>query len=132
MTISRDITPDVCHVCQCDICQCPAFDQGTPCSSASSTPTRNNLDNDIPELVPNIDTKDTTRILYPLEQSPSDEEADREVAAICKAPVYYRMTQKGRRRCRYYFYSPLDNIEESWPGKRKRDDSPPPQGFPEL
>ena len=76
-------------------------------------PMPTNLDNDIPELVPNIDTEDTTHILYPPEQSPSDEEADREVAAFCKAPVYYRMTQKGRCRCRYYFYSPLDNIEES-------------------
>ena len=132
VTISSDITPDVCRVCQCDICQCPAFNQGTPCSSASSMPTRDNLDDDIPELVPNIDTKDTTRILYPPEQSPSDEEADREVAAICKAPVFYHMTQKGRRRCRYYFYSPLDNIEESRQGKQKRDDSPPPRGFPEL
>ena len=37
--------------------------------------------------------------------------------AFCKAPVYYRMTQKGRRRYRYYFYSPLDNIEESRQGK---------------
>ena len=110
----------------------PAFDQGTPCSSASSTPTRDNLDDDIPELVSNIDTKDTTCILYPLEQSPSGEEADREVAAICKAPVYYHRTQKGRRKCCYYFYSPLDNIEESRQGKCKRDDSPPPRGFPEL
>ena len=93
-----------------------------------------NLDDDIPELVPNIDTEDTTRILYPLDQSPSNEEADREVAVICKAPVFYRMTQKGRgrRSRRYYFYSPLDNIEESRQGKRKRDDSPPPRGFPEL
>ena len=132
MTISSDITPDVCRVCQCDICQCPAFDHGTLCSSASSTPTPTNLDDDIPELVPNIDTEDTTRILYPPEQSPSNEEADREVAAFCKAPVYYRMTQKGRRRCHYYFYSPLDNIEESRQGKRKRDESPPPREFPEL
>ena len=119
VTLSSDITPDVCRVCQCDICQYPAFDQGTLCSSASSMPMRNNLDDDIPELVPKIDTKDTTNILYPSDQSPSDEEADREVAAICKAPVFYRMTQKGRRRHRYYFYSPLDNIEESRRGKRK-------------
>ena len=113
VTISSDITPDVCRICQCDIYQCPAFDQGMLCSSASSMPTHDNLDDDIPELLPNIDTKDTTHILYPPDQSSSDEEADREVAAICKAPVCYRMTQKGRRRRRYYFYSPLDNIEES-------------------
>ena len=132
MTISSDITPDVCCICQCDICQCPAFDHGTPCSSASSTPMPSKAEDDIPELVPNSDTDDTTRILYPPEQSPSDEEADKEVAAFCRAPVYYRMTQKGRRRCRYYFYSPLDNIEETRQGKRKRDESPPPRGFPEL
>ena len=95
-------------------------------------PTPTNLDDDIPELVPNIDTEDTIRILYTPEQSPSDKEADREVAAFCKAPVYYRMTQKGRRRRHYYFYSPLDNIEESRRGKQRRDESPPPQGFPEL
>ena len=117
VTLSSDITPDVCRVCQCDICQCPAFEHGKPCSSASSMPTPSKADDDIPELVPNSDTEDTTRILYPLEQSSSDEEADKEVAAFCKAPVYYRMTQKGRCRCRYYFYSPLDNIEETRQGK---------------
>ena len=64
VTISRDITPDICRICQCNICQCPAFDQGTPCSSASSTPMRDNLDDKIPELVPNIDTEDKTCVLY--------------------------------------------------------------------
>ena len=113
VTLSSDITPDVCRICQCDICQCPAFEHGTSCSSASSMPTPSKSDDDIPELVPNSDTEDTTHILYPPEKSPSDEEADKEVAAFCKAPVYYRITQKGRCRRHYYFYSPLDNIEES-------------------
>ena len=95
-------------------------------------PTPSKADDDIPELVPNSDTDDTICILHPPEQYPSDEEADKEVAALCRAPVYYRLTQKGRCRRRYYFYSPLDNIEETRRGKQKRDESPPPRGFPEL
>ena len=43
-------------------------------------------DDDIPEL---IDNNTTLHVLYPPAQTPSDEEADREVAAICSAPVYY-------------------------------------------
>ena len=43
-------------------------------------------DEDIPELVPNVSGVHT---LYPPKQSPSDEEADKEVTQICKALVYY-------------------------------------------
>ena len=51
-------------------------------------PTKHSTDEeDIPELVDNI----PLQVLYPPVQSPSDEEADREVAAICSAPVYYRV-----------------------------------------
>ena len=58
------------------------------CSSASSMPTNIRSDHeDIPELVENK----LLHVLYPPVQSPSDEEADREVAAICSAPVYYRV-----------------------------------------
>ena len=60
----------------------------TPCSSASSMPTKPSTDKeDIPELVDNI----PLHVLYPPMQSPSDEEADQEVAAICSAAVYYRV-----------------------------------------
>ena len=59
---------------------------GTPCSSVSSMPT-NTSDKQIPELVVN---KPLQQLHLPV-QSPSDEEADREVAAICKAPEYYRV-----------------------------------------
>ena len=78
--ISQDIQPDLCKDCQTEKCRCPAFMPGTPCSSASSMPTQTNSDQeDIPELV---DEKQV-HILYPPNQMPSDEEADREVAAIC-------------------------------------------------
>ena len=86
--ISQDIQPELCTECQKDKCRCPAFMPGTPCSSASSTPTNISSDHkDIPELVENK----PLHVLYPPMQSPSDEEADREVAAICRAPVYYRV-----------------------------------------
>ena len=38
------------------------------------------------------------KMLYPPVLSPSDEEADREVAAICSAPVYYRVRSRNNRR----------------------------------
>ena len=95
--------------------------QGLPCSSASSTPTDINIDNkEIPELV-----EDTLpQVLYPPVQSPSDEEANREVAAICNAPVYYRVKSQITRRCRYYMYNALDSIEETGRVKRRHADSP--------
>ena len=78
----------MCQDCKKDKCQCPAFTPEMPCSSASSTPTKPSTDDeDIPELVDNI----PLQVLYPLIQSPSDEEADWEVAEICSAPVYYRV-----------------------------------------
>ena len=80
--ISRDITPDVCILCKCDQCQCPAFKHEMPCSSALSTPIHCSLDSDsdqILELVPNTNTK----VLYPPVVSLFNEEADQEVAEIC-------------------------------------------------
>ena len=50
---------------------------------------------DIPDLV----EKKLLHLLYPPVQSPSDEEADREVAVICRAPVYYRVRSQLTRRC---------------------------------
>ena len=52
--ISQDIKPDLCKICKTEKCICPAFTLGTPYSSASSTPTNTNTDNEeIPELVEN-------------------------------------------------------------------------------
>ena len=69
---------------------------GTPCSSASSMPTNISSDHeDIPKLVENK----PLHVLHPPVQSPSDEEADREVAAICRAPVYYQV--RSQLTCRH-------------------------------
>ena len=100
---------------------------GTPCSSASSTPTNISSDHeDIPELVENK----PLHVLYPPVQSPSDEEADREVAAICRAPVYYRVRSQLTRRRQYYMYNALDSIEETSREKWRCENSPCVQGPP--
>ena len=125
--ISQDIQLELCTECRTDKCRCPAFTPGTPCSSASSTPTNISSDHeDIPELVENK----PLHVLYPPVQSPSDEEADREVAAICRAPVYYRVRSQLTRRCRYYMYNALDSIEETSREKRRHENSPHVQGPP--
>ena len=81
---------------------------GTPCSSASSMPT-NIGDEQIPDLVANK----LLQALHPPMQSPSDEEADREVAAICRAPEYYWVRSHVRRRHHYFMYNTLDDIGET-------------------
>ena len=127
INISREIKPDICQECKNDKCQCPAFTPETPCSSASSTPTKHSTDEeDIPELVNNI----PLQVLYPPVQSPSDEEADREVAAICSAPVYYRVKSRHTRRRQYYTYDSLDFIEENTRGKRRCYTPSHVQGYP--
>ena len=63
-------------------------------------------------------------------QSPSDEEADQEVAAICKAPEYYRVRSHLRRRQHYFMYNSLDDIAEVTQYKRRRNNSPSVQGPP--
>ena len=74
--LSHELKPELCQDCKQEKCQCPAFTPETPCSSASSTPTKPDTDDeDIPELVDNV----PLQVLYPSIQSPSDEEADREV-----------------------------------------------------
>ena len=84
--ISQDIKPELCPQCHTQQCRCLAFMPGMLCSSASSRHTPSNSDQeDIPELV---DHKEVL-VLYPPNQSPYDKKADREVAAICHAPVYY-------------------------------------------
>ena len=89
----------------------------TPCSSASSTPIKVDSDqDDVPELVPET----TLHKLFPPVLSPSDEEADREVAEICKAPIYYRVRSRITKRRRYYTYDALDYIAEQHIMKRQR------------
>ena len=106
--ISQNIEKEVCAQCQAEICRCPAFTPGTPCSSVSSTSTNIN-DEQIPDLVLN----NLLQELHPPVQSPLDEEADREVAAICKAPEYYRLRSHVRRRHQYFMYNVLDDIGET-------------------
>ena len=79
--ISQNIEKEVCAQCRSETCRCPAFMPGMPCSSASSMPT-NISDEQIPDLV----ADKLLQELHPPIQSPSDEEADREVTAICRAP----------------------------------------------
>ena len=113
--ISQNIKPELCTECRTKKCRCPAFTPGTPCFSASSTPTNTSSDHeDIPDLVKNK----PLHVLYPPVQSPSDEEADREVAAICRAPVYYWVRSQLTHRRRYYMYHALDSIEETSREKR--------------
>ena len=119
--ISQNIQPELCTECRTDKCRCPAFTPGMLCSSASSTPTNTSSDHeDIPDLVENK----PLHVLYPPVQSPSDEEANQEVAAICRAPVYYWVRSQLTHRCRYYMYNALDSIEETSREKRWRENSP--------
>ena len=111
--ISQNIEKEVCKQCQAEFCRCPAFTPRTPCSSASSTPV-NTSEEQIPELVPN---KPVQQLHLPV-QSPSDEEVDREVVAICKAPEYYRVRSHLRRRRQYFMYNALDDIGEVTQYKR--------------
>ena len=121
INISKDVVKEVCKQCRFETCKCPAFTPGTPCSSASSSPT-NISDEQIPELVPNKPLQE----LHISVQSPSDEEADREVAAICRAPEYYRIRSHVRRRRQYFMYHALDGIEETIQQKRCRNAQGPP------
>ena len=106
--ISQNIEEELCAQCQAETCRCPAFTPGMPCTSASSTPTSIS-DEQIPDLVANK----PLHILHPPVQSPSDKEADREVAAICRAPEYYQVRSHIRRRCHYFMYNTLDDIGET-------------------
>ena len=65
-------------------------------------------DEQIPELVPN---KPLQELYIPM-QSPSNEEADQEVAAICRAPEYYRVRSHVCHRRQYFMYNALDDIGE--------------------
>ena len=100
--ISQNIEKEVCKQCQAEFCRCPAFTPGTPCSSVSSMPT-NISDEQLPKLVPN---KPLQQLHLPV-QTPSDEEANREVAEICIAPEHYRVRSHLRHRRYYYMYNML-------------------------
>ena len=100
--ITQNIEKEVCEQCRSETCRCPAFMPGMPCSSASSTST-NISDKQIPELV----ADKPLQTLHPPAQSPSDEEADQEVAAICRAPEYYQVRSQVHRRCRYFMYNAI-------------------------
>ena len=90
-------------------------------------PTNTSSDHkDIPHLVENK----PLHVLYPPVQSPSDKEADREVAAICRVPVYYRVRSQLTCRHQYYMYNALDSIEETSREKQRRENSPCVQGPP--
>ena len=83
-------------------------------------------DEQIPELVANKPLQE----LHPPMQSPSNEEADREVAAICRAPEYYRVTSHIHHRHHYFMYNALDEIGETTQQKQPRNKSPSVQGPP--
>ena len=123
--ISQNIEKEVCKQCKGEFCRCPAFTPGTPCSSVSSTPTSFS-DEQIPELVPD---KPLQQLHLPV-QTPSDEEVDREVEAICRPSEYYRVRSHLRRRRRYFMYNALDDIGEITQYKRQRSNSPNVQGPP--
>ena len=111
--ISQNIEKEVCKQFQAEFCRCPAFTPGTPCSSVSSTPTSTS-DEQISELVAD---KSVQQLHFPV-QSPSDEEADREVAVICRPSEYYRVRSHLRCRRHYLMYNALDDIREITQYKR--------------
>ena len=123
--ISQNIAKEVCKQCKAEFCRCPAFTPGMPCSSVSSTPTSFS-DEQIPKLVQD---KPLQQLHLPV-QTPSDEEADREVEAICKPSEYYRVRSHLRRRHRYFMYNTLDDIGEVTQYKRRQSNSPNVQGPP--
>ena len=108
-----------------EFCRCPAFTPGTPCTSASSMPTSTS-DEQIPELVAD---KSLQQLHLPLKTS-SDQEADREVEAICAPSEFYQVRSHLRRRRRYLMYNALDDIGEITQYKRPRNNSPSVQGPP--
>ena len=105
--ISQNIEKEVSKQYQAEFCVCPAFTPGTPCSSVSSTPTSNS-DEQITELV--VDKP--VQQMHLSVQTPSDEEADGEVVAICRPSEYYRVRSHLCRRHHYFMYNALDDIGE--------------------
>ena len=83
-------------------------------------------DEQISDLVPDK----PLQAQHPPMQSPSDEEADREVAAICRAPEYYRVRSHVHRRRHYFMYNALDGIGDTTQQKQPRNNSRSVQGPP--
>ena len=125
INISQDVEKQGCKQCKAEFCRCPAFTPGTPSSSVSSMPISTS-DEQIPELVAD---KNVQKLHIPV-QSPSDEEADREVAAICRPSEYYRVRSHLRRRRHYFMYNTLDDIGEITHYKRRRSNPPSVQEPP--
>ena len=123
--ISPDIVKQVCKECNAEFCRCPAFTPGMPCTSVSSMPTSIS-DVQIPQLVAD---ESLEQLKLPLKTS-SDEEADREVEAICAPSEYYRVRSHLCHRHRYFMYNALDDIGEITQYKRPRNNSPSVQGPP--
>ena len=123
--ISQTIEKEVCGQYKAETCRCPAIMPGTPCTSASSMPT-NISDKQIPELASNK----PLQVLHPPVQSPSDEEADQEVAVICRALEYYWVRSHICHRRHYFMYNALDDIGEVTQQKRPCNNSPSVQGPP--
>ena len=113
--ISQSIEKQVCKECKAEFCRCPAFTPGTPCSSVSSMPTSIS-DKQIPKLV----ADKSLQQLHLLLQTPSDEEADQEVEAICRPSEYYRVRSHLRHRRHYFMYNALDDIGETTQYKRRK------------
>ena len=114
ISILHHTQPELCQDYKAEKCISPAFTPGTPFSSASSTPI--NIESDEEQILQLVENT-TLQVLHPPVQLPSDEEADREVAAICRAPVYYWVRLRTTHRCQYYMYNALDYIEENDRGK---------------
>ena len=76
-------------------------------------PTSTN-DEQIPKLLAN---KPVQQLYIPV-QTPSEKEADREVAAICRPSEYYRVRSHLRLRHHYFMYNALDDIGEITQFKR--------------
>ena len=112
--ISQNIEKEVCKQCKAEFCRCPAFTPGKLCSSVSSTPTSIS-DEQIPELVAD---KPLQQLHLPV-QTPSDEEVDREVKAICRPSGYYLVRSHLRCRRHYFMYNMLDDIGETTQYKRR-------------
>ena len=71
-------------------------------------------DEQIPELVANKPVQQ----LHLHVQTPSDEEVDRKVAAICRPSEHYRVRSHLRHRHLYFMYNQLDDIGEITEYKR--------------
>ena len=74
--------------------------------------------------------KQVQQLHLPVQLPSDDEEADREVAAICKAPEHYLVRSHLRRSRHYFMYNALDDIGEEIHHKQCRNNSPRVQGHP--